>query len=41
MSEDWQELRSKENFRLFDIVDSYRKNKSKKSYVQVPISMHR
>ena len=29
MSEDWQELRSKANFRLFDIVDSYLKNKSK------------
>ena len=39
MSQDWQEL-SEVSFRLLDIVDSYHKNKSKKSNVQVPISMH-
>ena len=39
MSQDWQEL-SGANFRLLDIVDGYHKNKSKKTYVQIPISMH-
>ena len=40
MSQNWQGLKSKLNIRLLDIVDNYRKNKSCKSYMQVPIAMH-
>ena len=40
MSQNWQELKSKLNFRLLDIIDNYRKTKSNKSYMQVSIAMH-